>query len=106
MSSEALVVWYPTSGAVSRTTFDYNDGTPADPDANVDFPEYTKAQKPEIAARYATTHVYAVGATENGQAITKPNMSIVPIMGTDLPPLSARSVPMIGTIDMLGLVIA
>ena len=84
VSSEALVVWYPTSGAVSRTTFDYNDGTPADPDANVDFPEYTKAQKPEIAARYATTHVYAVGATENGQAITKPNMSIVPIMGTDL----------------------
>ena len=84
VSSEALVVWYPTSGAVSRTTFDYNDGTPADPDANVDYPEYTKAQKPEIAARYATTHVYAVGATENGQAITKPNMSIVPIMGTDL----------------------
>ena len=84
VSSEALVVWYPTSGAVSRTTFDYNDGTPADPDEDVDFPVYTKAQKPEIAARYATTHVYAVGATENGQAITKPNMSIVPIMGTDL----------------------
>ena len=84
VSSEALVVWYPTSGAVSRTTFDYNDGTPADPDEDVDFPMYTKAQKPEIAARYATTHVYAVGATENGQAITKPNMSLVPIMGTDL----------------------
>lgn len=84
VSSEALVVWYPTSGAVSRTSFGYNDGTPADPDANVDYPEYTKSQNPEIAARYATTHVYAVGATEDGQAITKPNMSIVPIMGTDL----------------------
>ena len=84
VSSEALVVWYPTSGAVSRTTFGYNDGTPADPDANVDYPEYTKSQNPEIAARYATTHVYAVGATEDGQAITKPNMSLVPIMGTDL----------------------
>ena len=84
VSSEALVVWYPTSGAVSRTSFGYNDGTPADPDENVIYPEYTKSQKPEIAARYATTHVYAVGATEDGQAITKPNMSIVPIMGTDL----------------------
>lgn len=84
VSSEALVVWYPTSGAVSRTTFGYNDGTPADPDENVLYPKYTKSQKPEVAARYATTHVYAVGATENGQAISKPNMSIVPIMGTDL----------------------
>jgi len=30
------------------------------------------------------THVYAVGANEAGQTITKPNMSLVPIMGSDL----------------------
>lgn len=84
VSSEALVVWYPTSGAVSRTTFGYNDGTPDSPRPNVKYPEYSKSQDPEIAARYATTHVYAVGATEAGQAITRPNLDLVPIMGTDL----------------------
>ena len=83
-SSAALVVWYPTSGAVSRTSFGYNDGTPDSPRPNVKYPEYSKSQDPEIAARYATTHVYAVGATEAGQAITRPNLDLVPIMGTDL----------------------
>ena len=38
--------------------------------------------RPPLA--YAMTHVYAVGANEAGQTITKPNMSLVPIMGSDL----------------------
>ena len=48
------------------------------------FPEASRSIDPETASRYATTHVYAVGASEGGQSIAKPNMAIVPIMGTDL----------------------
>ena len=84
-TTEAVVVWYPTSRAVSRKSFGYNDGTPAtSPSYTVNHPEASVSLDPEAASRYAMTHVYAVGANEAGQTITKPNMSLVPIMGSDL----------------------
>ena len=84
-TSDAVVVWYPTSRAVSRKSFGYNDGTPAtSPSYTVNHPEASVSLDPEAASRYAMTHVYAVGANEAGQTITKPNMSLVPIMGSDL----------------------
>jgi len=84
-TSDAVVVWYPTSRAASRTSFGYNDGTAeSSPSYQVIFPEASRSIDPEAASRYATTHVYAVGASEGGQSIAKPNMAIVPIMGTDL----------------------
>lgn len=84
-TSDAVVVWYPTSRAASRTRFGYNDGTAeSSPSYQVIFPEASRSIDPEAASRYATTHVYAVGASEGGQSIAKPNMAIVPIMGTDL----------------------
>ena len=84
-TTEAVVVWYPTSRAVSRKSFGYNDGTPAtSPSYTVNHPEASVSLDPEAASRYAMTHVYAVGANEAGQPITKPNMSLVPIMGSDL----------------------
>ena len=84
-TTEAVVVWYPTSRAVSRKSFGYNDGTPAtSPSYTVSHPEASVSLDPEAASRYAMTHVYAVGANEAGQTITKPNMSLVPIMGSDL----------------------
>ena len=84
-TSDAVVVWYPTSRAASRTSFGYNDGTAeSSPSYQVIFPEASRSIDPEAASRYATTHVYAVGASEGGQGIAKPNMAIVPIMGTDL----------------------
>lgn len=78
-------MWYPNSRAASRTSFGYNDGTAeSSPSYQVIFPEASRSIDPEAASRYATTHVYAVGASEGGQSIAKPNMAIVPIMGTDL----------------------
>lgn len=78
------IVWYPTTGAVTRTSFDYNDGTPpTDLGYSIRYSQNFRSQDPIAAARYATTHVYALGASKAGRPITKPNLSIVPIMGTD-----------------------
>lgn len=91
-SSLGLVVWYPTTEAVTRTTFDYNDGTPAtDLTGYVQYPGVSMSGDPQVAARYATTHVYALGATQGGTPITKPNLQIVPIMGTDRQLASGKS---------------
>lgn len=91
-ATTGLVVWYPTTGAVTRTSFDYNDGTPAtNLNGYIRFPDNFHSQDLEAAARYATTHVYALGATQGGLAITKPNLALVPIMGTDKELLSGHS---------------
>lgn len=83
-AKEGYIVWYPTTDAVSRRSFDYNDGTPeTDLRAIIQHPEFFLSNDYEAASRYATTHVYALGGTMNGRPITKPNLDIVPIMGTD-----------------------